>query len=161
MMAKMFIGGVSTKPEVDRLMSSIEAEPGTQVPYDTVEELTGTSREEHRFRTIMTAWRKRLYREKYIEVSLFDGAVNFLTPDAAFEKHRGEFHRVGRKTGRIVGRTRAINTESLSSDEKRQQHRLFSRVALEVREQFSKGAKELAGPKPVSNVAPLRIQKTG
>lgn len=158
-MSKLFLGGVPTGPEVDRLMVGLAIESGTRVPYGQVEELTGLSVKEHRFRTVTNAWRKRVFREKALEVKAEGGCFVILTPDEALTNGISSFHRVGRALGRTNAKVSVINEAELSS-ERAATKRLLQREIGLVSDAARRAAKEIAAPKPVSTIVRLHDKVT-
>lgn len=153
-MSKLFFGGVPTGPEVDRLMKGLVIEAGAKIPYETVEQITGTRASEHRFRSVTNAWRKRVFREKALEVKAEGGCFVILTPDEALTHGISAFHRVGRALGRTNVKVSVINETQLSS-ERAATKRLLQREIGLVSDAARRAAKEIASPKPVSSVVRL------
>lgn len=55
------IAGIPTAPDVDRLEKEFGIpEEGVLIPWEAIEAACGSSRGEHRFATVVTAWRRRL-----------------------------------------------------------------------------------------------------
>ena len=159
-MSKLLFGGVPTGPEVDRLMAGIAIEAGVRIPYEKVEELTGVRVNEHRFRTVTTAWRKRVFREKALEVKAEGGCFVILTPDEALTNGINSFHKVGRALGRTNVKVSVINETALSN-ERAATKRLLQREIGMVSDAARRAAKEIAAPKPVSTVVRLHDKASG
>ena len=147
-MSKLFFGGVPTGPEVDRLMAGVEIIPGNRVPYQDVEQLTGVKANEHRFRTVTNAWRKRVFREKALEIKAEGGCFVILTPDEALTNGITSFHKVGRALGRANVKVSVINETELSK-ERAVTKRLLQREIGMVSDAARRAAKEIATPQPV------------
>ena len=159
-MSKLFFGGVPTGPEVDRLMKSLTIEAGQRVPYSTVEELTGLSASENRFRAVTNAWRKRVFREKALEVKAEGGCFIILTPDEALTHGITAFHRVGRALGRANVKVSVINETQLTT-ERATTKRLLQREIGMVADAARRAAKEIAAPKPVATITRLHDKASG
>lgn len=148
-MSKMFLGGVPTGPEVDRLIKEIEARPGVEVTYQEVERITGIRQRDNRFRSVTSAWRKRVFRERAIQVKAEGGRFVMLTPDEALTNGIVSFHKIGRALGRTSVRISVINEAELTparADTKR----LMQREIEVVTDAARRAAKVIAGPAPVS-----------
>lgn len=156
-MSKRFVGGNSTNLEVTALMEKLQIEAGIVVSYDDIEKIVGADRKSYRFTTIMTSWKKRVLREKGLEVRRADGEVKFLTANEAHDSHVVGLHRIGRATGRLAKRTDLVDVPSLSG-ERRDGHTLVRREVHELLDTVRKSAKVIAGPRPVAP-ANLRIAK--
>lgn len=147
-MSKLFFGGVPTGPEVDRLMNAISLEAGARVSYEQVEKITGVRATEHRFRTVTSAWRKRVFREKALEIKAEGGFFVILTADEALTNGITSFHKVGRALGRASVKVSVINETELSS-ERASTKRLLQKEIGAVADAARRAAKEIAAPKPV------------
>jgi len=153
-MSKLFFGGVPTGPEVDRLMKGLTIEAGARIPYETVEQLTGVRVNESRFLSVTNAWRKRVFREKALEVKAEGKCFLILTPDEALTSGIAAFHRVGRALGRTNVKVSVINETQLSP-ERASTKRLLQREIGLVSDAARKAAKEIAAPKPVATITRL------
>jgi hypothetical protein len=145
-----FIGGMSTKPEVDELMK-IDLIVGTCISFDQVERLINAKREQPRFNTVTNAWRKKVLREKEIRIDRYDARFHFLTADAAHDASRSDMRRSGRAAARAVTYVQVINANAISSDEKRQEHFLMKREAEALLAAHQAAAKVIAAPRPIQN----------
>lgn len=147
MATRLFLGGTSTKPDVDLLMG-IETSIGSYVPYEKIEEITGLKYRTPRWHTVVSAWRKRLFRERHLQTKASDGAIHFLTADQALDEGDVKLTRVGRATGRLARDVSAIKTSELSSEERRQRHYLMAREANALLEAARTARKTVALPAP-------------
>ena len=153
----IFKGGVPTKIEVDLLMKEIEASSGIGISYKQIERVTNLKRHENRFKSVVTAWRKRVFREKLLQSSAEDGTIHFLTGNEAHDLGKRDVHKIGRAAGRLSTRVETVDVASLSED-RRDRHYLLRRETTAMLESVRNSAKAIAGPKPVSS-ANLRIAK--
>lgn len=159
-MSKIFLGGVPTGPEVERLMKEVEAGPGIEVSYETVEQLIDVKRTDHRFRSVTNSWRKRLFREKALEVKAEGGRFLMLTPDEALSSGINAFHKVGRALGRTSVKVAVINEAGLTPA-RAETKRLMQREIEAVTDATRKAVKTIAAPKPVSTVVRLHDKASG
>ena len=59
-----FNGGIPTEPDVALLMEAYKVpEPGTLIEYSAAESIIGQKRSACRFRSVTTAWRKKLLKD--------------------------------------------------------------------------------------------------
>lgn len=154
----LFFGGVPTAREVDLLMNAVVAEPGTSVAYGELSELCGEPVGTNRFKTIVSAWRRRVFRESGMLTKAEGGVVYFLTADAAQAEEIKHVNRIGRATGRHVRHVAAIRSEDLTTDERRAKHLLMVREGAALLEAVRSSARKIAEPSP-KNAAALRLAK--
>src|SRR5262245_53413982 len=78
--AKPYFGGIPTEPDVRRLMDRFCApEPGV-IPHEEIEKEIREESDSSRYRTIVSAWRRRLRREHNIDTSAEPGhGIRILT----------------------------------------------------------------------------------
>jgi hypothetical protein len=153
----IFKGGVPTKIEVDALMENIDARHGTIVSFDEIERVIGVTRDKARFRSVVEAWRKRLFREKLIQTRSIAGELHLLSDDEAHDFGKSNLSRIGRATGRLCVRVEAVDATKLSG-ERRDGHNLLRREANAMLDAARKSAKAIAAPKPLTP-SNLRIAK--
>jgi hypothetical protein len=148
MIGKLFRGGVPTGSDVDKLMK-LDPQPGVTIPYETVEREIGLDQRASRFRTVTTAWRRRLFRERMLQSTAEAGAFRFLTAEEAHANSLTGFTRLGKATGRVVARAEAVDTRDLP-DGTREKHLLLKRELHMVREQMARSVRAIEPPKPKS-----------
>lgn len=154
----LFKGGIPTGMDVDKLLKEFDVRPGTQISYESIEQSLGIKRAESRFRTVTTAWRKRLFRERLIQSVAEGGYFRFLTADEAHDQGRSSLRKIGRATGRLATQVEAVNADELTG-ERRDAHNLLRREAHSMLEAARKSAKSIAAPKATA-AANLRIAKS-
>ena len=121
----LFFGGVTTKPEVRRLMEAFpleSLEPGFQIPYGEITKIIGAEPRSNRFRTVTNSWRKLLRSEHSIIVdpsSHFSGVFEVLNDSKKVAK-------VGKKIKSSVKMVReavfvagTVDVHKLTHDEKK------------------------------------------
>lgn len=117
--AKVHFGGVPTEPDVKRLLSSIAVERGEEVSHETVEAILGIDREQSRYRTVTTAWRRRVLREFNTDTVAVAGVgFRFLLEGERVSESIKDFGKGTRKIGRSLGRISRVETEQLSDGER-------------------------------------------
>lgn len=65
---RIFFGPNTTGPEVEKLIEAIQLEEGMIVQHASIEAAIGVEHHESRYRTIVNAWRKRLIRERGVDL---------------------------------------------------------------------------------------------
>jgi len=157
MTQSVFRGGMSTKPDVDKLMQ-IELAPGSSIGYDDIERLLGIDMHSSRFRTITNVWRNRVFRETGAQIEADGGSFRVLTPGEAVSMGVKRLTRVRRATARTVVRIDAIDTAQLSDADK-QRHALVRRHAAAALDATKAACRAVAAPAAVSGT-PLRLATT-
>lgn len=147
---KTAFGGKPTRPVVDELMRSINAGPGMSASYESIGGIIGAEPGTSRFRTVTTAWRRRLFSERGIATIAEDRTIKFLTADEHQNAASGGFVRLERASHRHMKFVRAVRHDDLSSEERRTLHRLQMREAAAVAEATRMAAQRQAEPKPVT-----------
>lgn len=108
--SNLFLGGVPTKPDVDKLREAfgVPAE-GTLLPWKSIESACGLKRGTHRFTTVVVAWRKALDREHNVILGPCQGkGLVCLPPNERVQLSAGKV-----KSGvRMVGRGARISATS-------------------------------------------------
>ena len=129
----VFGGGVPTAPDVKRLIDEIGVpSEGDVVKYSVISKVIGTDRKAYRWGTVVSAWKKRLYKEHNL-VLIAEENVGFRVCDpseridVSRRKVRSGFRAV-RIGSDVAGKT---DRWRLSVDEKKQQDRL-SMIAAQI-----------------------------
>lgn len=152
-MSRIFRGGVPTGPDVALLMA-LDPQPGASVSYEEIEAAIGCDHNSPRFRTVTTAWRKRLFHERLLQSVAQGGAFLFLTPEQAHDRAVFGFARLGRATGRVLVKAEAIDRRELP-EAKARQHDLLRRELHLVRETMVKATWQINPPKPAAGAGRL------
>lgn len=150
--SKIFLGGLPTRLDVDRLCDRIAAEPGDVATYEDVEALLGLSRDTNRFRTITAAWRRKLERERGVQTECEGGSFRFLTPDEAFDSSVRRVRLLGRAAGRLHRRVETIEPAALTGDRAKKRD-LWLRETRALAEAAAKALAVVAPPKPIPSIA--------
>lgn len=65
----LFLGGVPTGPDVLRLIESFpDLKPGDEVTHERISSVIGQDRESNRYKSVVTAWRKKMFRDHNIDM---------------------------------------------------------------------------------------------
>jgi hypothetical protein len=158
MAGRMFIGGTSTKLEVDALME-VEVVVGGSLSYEEIERITGVKCREQlssgqvgsisrRFKAVVHAWRKKLLNNGHgIQTKARDGYIHFLNSVELLDQSIVKMTHVGRAAGRVVRDVRMIRPGELRSEEQRDRHLLLAREARELADHADRARKVIAAPK--------------
>jgi len=149
MSTNLFLGGTPTEPDVERIVAKF----GTPKIHDLItwadlESLLVLPRTKCRFRVVVGAWRKKLYREQNIVMEAVAGVgVKVLDPhqriDFSGRRYRNHVRGVGR-AGRIAELT---DIGGLTPDELRVRDSLCRGVSA-IRLAVSTAAKQIDYSKP-------------
>ncbi len=102
---KLVFGGVPTNAEVNILLNRYDdAKPGTVIPYGEVEELIHTERDDSRFRTITSRWRRMSFRKH--------NSVIICIPNVGF-KIAAPDERIQEASSKVTKGRRAITSGSV------------------------------------------------
>lgn len=109
------LGGIPTKPEVDALMKAFaNAKVGDLIPYDEITAITNVAYKNPRFRTVSTAFRRALLRQKNLDVAAVPGrGLKVLTASERVLESVADFHRGARKIRRSAARIALTPFEEL------------------------------------------------
>lgn len=109
-MSKPFFGGVPTDTEVQKLVEAYrDAAIDTVLPHEELEKLAGAKRRTSRYRTIITAWRKRMLNEHNVDIgSVWNTGYKVLDPAGRVSAALGNFARGTKQIG--VARNRIVRT---------------------------------------------------
>lgn len=100
--SKQYSRGVPTGPDVDRMVENFGAVPeGESVPCADIEDVLGVRRDQSRYRTVMAAFRRRMFHERNVDIE-GNGEGGFVvnTPERRIAR-AGKMVETGR---RVVGR---------------------------------------------------------
>lgn len=101
---KLFFGGIPTEADVNKIIQTVGIpKEGDLITYKQICEATGLERNSWRFRTVLTAWVKKLERDNSIVmIAIANEGLQHATPqqiiDKASRKHKSGFrcfHRAG------------------------------------------------------------------
>ena len=158
MTGRLFFGGVPTDRDVKALIA-LGVEPGMDLAYELVEKTIGVLRTEHRFGSVVTAWRRRVFREHRLRIRRQGGVFRFLTSEECLTQSTIDMHRVGKAIGRTTVYIDAVRTDDLD-DEGLRRHALLRQNAHVVLNATREACKEIALPKPIgTTVSTLRLAK--
>lgn len=127
---RVYFGGVPTEPDVKKLLERFDVEdmiPGHEIKYSEVSEVIGQPKEASRWRTVTTAWRRRLEKDR----NIFIGC----NPEKKCFYVLSEGGKVGLSGSKLRSATVAakrsfevsncVDTKKLSDDERRK-HEFYS-----------------------------------
>lgn len=155
MTSRIFRGGVPTGPDVQILIDAFDANPGDEISHVDVAIAIGVTVQSSRFLTVTTAWRKRLFRDRRLQVKSEGGVFRVLTPDECVSAAAESMNRIGRATGRTVVRIESVDQTGLSQAAQAQ-HTLLRRHSLALLESAQAACEGIAAPKPIE-ISSVRI----
>jgi hypothetical protein len=133
-MRPLFLGGVPTKPDVDKLIDAYPAEnmtQGTIIGYDEIAEVIGKT-SISRFRTITNAWRKQLFQGYGIVLDpskKFPKAFEVLSEFGKVQKSQAETHSGIKKQVKAVRIISAVDVAHLSKEQRSEYDVIAKRAA--------------------------------
>lgn len=121
MSAKLFLGGVPTKPDVDRLRQVFGVpEVGNLIRYDAIEDAIGCKRQSDRFKTVVWAWRRAMKSEHRVIMAADPGkGLVRLDDDGKAELACAMDTRGFRQVRRAFGVAQITDRSRLSDDNRR------------------------------------------
>ena len=148
--AKVFLGGLPTGPDVKRLIEQLgEINPGRVITYDETCVVVGVKRDSHRLRSLVTAWRRRLYREmNYVFEAVPGQGLRRVTEEERSKGNALHFRRRVRGIRRDTADQALVDTSALSPKELRA-HDHRRRVQEAATDALSRAVKEIASPPAV------------
>ena len=145
--ARPFLAGVPTKPDVDRLRKAFGIPAvGVVIKWDEFEQVLQLNRSTHRFKVVLSSWRKSLFREHHVLIAAERG-VGLVRLDnngnlvEAVKKEAEGWRRIGRSI-RILSIT---DRNDLTPENKVAADRLELRIAA-VKLAAATAAKALPAP---------------
>jgi hypothetical protein len=158
MSGNLYFGGVPTAPEVELLMTKLDAKPGASFTLDQIVEIINIDATQNRFASVTAAWRKKLFRERALQSKREGGVIKFLTANAAHDEAISGITRIARAARHTRIKADAVNVDDLSN-ERREAHALVRRELMAVHEAGEKARKGVALPKPSAG-STLRLAST-
>jgi len=122
-MRPLFLGGVPTKPDVDKLIDTYPAESmnhGKIIGYDEIADVIGKT-STSRFRTITNAWRKQLFHGHGIVLDpskKFPKAFEVLSEFGKVQKSQAETHSGVKKQVKAVRIISSVDVIQLSQEQR-------------------------------------------
>ena len=140
----LFLGGVPTGSDVDRLMREIGTPtPGELIPYDRITGVIGGDRKSSRWGSITDAWRRRLDREFNI---LLEAVANqgfmALTNSGRVNHASGRYKRGLRQVARAAVVAARTDRKGLTQEERAAADHL-EKVGATIRTHAATAAREI------------------
>lgn len=129
------IGGRPCDPQVRTLMESIgnALQPGMDVLHEQIEGAIGEKRASNRYKTLVSVWRKRLFREKGLHTTALNGVgFHVCKGDERIEDARRDMKRSARVLASGVVKAEMSPLEELSESGRRQREYMITHVAARV-----------------------------
>lgn len=118
---KLVVGGMPTEPDVKRLIEAFPSPKiGEIITHQQIVSVIGAAPGSTRYRTVVTAWRRQLFRQHNIDTKAVPGiGIAFLTAsERVTESIRGYSAHV-RGIRRDVRRIRSVRAEELTDQQQR------------------------------------------
>lgn len=147
-----FTTGIPTAPDVQKLVEEFGIpDHGRLISYKSIEEVIGVKQSEHRWRSIVLAWRKQLYREHNV-ILRPDPGTGFVAATASERVHiSGSGYKSGlRKISRVADIALRTDDAPLTPEEKRARDHIVKAGAT-LKLAAATCAKQLRLPKPGDN----------
>jgi len=119
---KPFKGGIPYGPDLAILDATFpDLEPGGRVSYIEIESTINTKYSTNRWKGILSAWKKRLIRDRGLEIGYDHGeALLILTAQEALGQTVGEVRSMGRRVGRTSRKAMRIKRHDLTPEAQQQ-----------------------------------------
>ena len=144
---KLYFGGMSTDIELNALMDAYgEAETGTLVTHEEIEELIGSNRNDYRYRTVVARWKRTMFAKCNLELSARprEGYV-VLTPSERVQKASDDTKRIQTGLRRVHYRFAAVPRDQLSHQDARRAD--FSQIMIaKLCDEMASARKQIAPP---------------
>lgn len=156
-MSRMFFAGMPTEPDVKKLREHFSELPeGLEIPHEEIETCIAAKRDQSRYRTIVTAWRKSLLNQNNVELGSVAGVgYKVLTPGERLRHNYDGFQQGTRKQARSIRRVSIIPDDRLSLPERGKRDHI-QRMGAMIVSQSAELAKTIDPPKPAAQISQLR-----
>lgn len=156
---ELFSGGMPTGPDVDALMRAVDPKPGETYLHDDLAAIIGVDRHdqkgEHRYRTVVNAWRKRLFREKGVDFRVEKQVGYYVLQDhervsEGIKDWKSSTRRL-KKAGNRIGLANTENLDETQRAQKQHAERLILaqvQAAEDGRRQVASAGKVTPLPRP-------------
>lgn len=147
--AKPFFNGVPTDPDVRKLMEHYGIPtPGTIIRHDEIETVIGSPWRSNRYRGVVEAWRRRLYRTLNVDTGAETGiGIKVLNNSDRIEASKGHLKRGTIQYRLGAQRVSTVNRLELSPIEKIQADRV-QEVSTRMYMAAASELKALRPPRP-------------
>jgi len=118
-MIEQIVKGLPTGPDVRRLIESIELTPDAVIPHERIAELISAKHDSDRYRVVVGAWKRRVFRERGLQIASERGiGYRVLTASGAVSVAVTDFGRATKKISRTAVHVAAIDSRQLPDEEK-------------------------------------------
>ena len=159
-MTSILSSGIPSSPDVYKLLARFKLQPGVDIPHEEVEACIGVARGTSRYRSVTTAWRRRVEREQNLFVdSTPSKGFRVLLPTERVSHCMGKVAsgaRIVRKSG---ARAAMIPPDTLSdADRGKAMHMV--KLAAQIDADVKQTMRQIAPPSR-SAIAPQRPMPEG
>lgn len=154
--APLFFGPNTTQPEVEKLLAEITPIPGAIIQHDEIEAVIGQEHRTSRYRTITSAWRRRLIREHGIDLHPALGlGFEVLTSSRRIDVAVGCVKGSTRRQRKALGFLGRVEQSELTDDERT----TFEIAAMQANLMHEGGKKALKLIANATKLQPLPTRK--
>jgi len=153
-MTKVYFGGVPTDGDVRNLMDHFgQPKPGDEIPHEEVEAVLHSTREASRYRTVTTAWRKKMLREHNVDLSALPGVGFRCLTDA----ERVAAGVSGVQSGLRKQLHSVVRADRVQTDDEalRAKQDVLRRDGIALRAEATKAMRQIDPPKPAEQAPRL------
>ena len=145
-MSKMFFGGMPTGPDVRKLMKAFAAlSEGDEITHESVESVLEIVRRDSRYKTVTTAWRRQLLKDRNIELAAIANiGFRALTPSERVSGAVAGIRYGVRKVARSVNKVTSVETTDPLLIHKRDHMRKLGNALIQS---ATAGMREIEPPK--------------
>lgn len=148
--SNLFLGGIPTDIELKALLDKFGAPDPGLISYSEIEQAVNVDRDTHRFRTIVTRWRKKLFRDYNIDTAAAKNeGIRILTEPERVDESESAFGRSAKGIVRAHVRVRSVRSETLDTRTLKK-HEHLVRATLVATDAIKTAARDYAralGPK--------------
>ncbi|MFM7007999.1 MAG: hypothetical protein ACKO0Z_01485 [Betaproteobacteria bacterium] len=117
----MKFSGNEIKPDVDKLMEHFDLHPGDVILHQDIAHVANARYQSNRYRSIIVAWRRRLLREKNIDIAPKIGHGYFVLSDNERVSYGvTDFEHSVRKMGKSADRVSRADAAKMDDTHRRQ-----------------------------------------
>lgn len=118
-MIEQIVKGIPTGPDVRKLIEALELAPDAVIPHERISGLISAEHGGDRYRVVVGAWRRRVFRELGIQIASERGiGYRVLTASGAVSAAVNDFGRAAKKIGQTAVHVAAIDSRQLPEQER-------------------------------------------
>ena len=115
-MGQIYFGGIPTEPDIAKLREAYGTPPPGLIPYQDIERIIGVKRNTCRFKTVVRAWRRLMFRECNVDMKADPGkGLIVLTEPERVGVCQGDMMQASRRVMKGYRRTVMIQHDKLDA----------------------------------------------